>query len=231
MDDSTAQARKALVRASGRQARRALSPPTRLAHSAAIATLVAGLPELEAATTVLVYGSMPEEVDTRPLIDACFELGIMGIEIPEQHGGAGATFFMSVLAVEELARVDASIAVLVDVQNTLVNNAVLRWANDEQKRRWLPRLAADTVGAYALSEAQAGSDAFALAARATVLIPVEDDYTFGFNSDDGARLRIIGAVFKSSSFVGDTNNPNRAVPAHRRAAPAQRRRCAAEVLL
>jgi butyryl-CoA dehydrogenase/short/branched chain acyl-CoA dehydrogenase len=103
----------------------------------------------------------------RELIDKCFELGIMGIEIPESAGGAGATFFMSVLVVEELARVDASLAVLVDVQNTLVNNALLRWGSDEQKARYFPRLASKWVGAYALSEAGSGSDAFALACRAT----------------------------------------------------------------
>jgi alkylation response protein AidB-like acyl-CoA dehydrogenase len=102
----------------------------------------------------------------RELIDACFDLGIMGIEIPEKHGGAGATFFMSVLVVEELARVDASLAVLVDVQNTLVNNAVLRWGTEDQKARYFPKLASEWVGAYALSEAGSGSDAFALACRA-----------------------------------------------------------------
>jgi butyryl-CoA dehydrogenase/short/branched chain acyl-CoA dehydrogenase len=102
----------------------------------------------------------------RDLIDACFELGLMGIEIPEQYGGAGATFFMSILAVEELARVDASLAVVVDVQNTLVNNALLRWASEEQKQRYFPKLAERWVGAYALSEAGSGSDAFALACRA-----------------------------------------------------------------
>jgi len=102
----------------------------------------------------------------RELIDACFDLGIMGIEIPEKHGGAGATFFMSVLVVEELARVDASLAVLVDVQNTLVNNAVLRWGTEDQKARYFPKLASAWVGAYALSEAGSGSDAFALACRA-----------------------------------------------------------------
>jgi len=103
----------------------------------------------------------------RALIDACFELGIMGVEIPEVHGGAGATFFMSILAVEALARVDASVAVLVDVQNTLVNNALLRWGNAEQQARYFPKLASKWVGAYALSEAGSGSDAFALACRAT----------------------------------------------------------------
>ena len=108
-----------------------------------------------------------EERLPRELIDACFELGIMGVEIPERHQGAGGTFFMATLAVEQLARVDASVAVLVDVQNTLVNNALLRWGNEDQKTRYLPRLASDWVGAYALSEAGSGSDAFALACRAT----------------------------------------------------------------
>jgi short/branched chain acyl-CoA dehydrogenase len=103
----------------------------------------------------------------RELIDSFFELGVMGIEIPEAHGGAGATFFMSILAVEELARVDASVAVLVDVQNTLVNNALLRWGNPDQHARYFPKLASKWVGAYALSEAGSGSDAFALACRAT----------------------------------------------------------------
>jgi butyryl-CoA dehydrogenase/short/branched chain acyl-CoA dehydrogenase len=103
----------------------------------------------------------------RALIDACFELGIMGVEIPDDLGGAGATFFMSILVVEELARVDASVAVLVDVQNTLVNNALLRWGNADQHARYFPKLASSWVGAYALSEAGSGSDAFALACRAT----------------------------------------------------------------
>jgi butyryl-CoA dehydrogenase/short/branched chain acyl-CoA dehydrogenase len=100
------------------------------------------------------------------LIEQFFELGLMGIEIPEPHGGAGGTFFEAILAVEELSRVDASAGVVVDVQNTLVNNALLRWASPDQKKRFLPRMAADTVGAYALSEAGSGSDAFALETRA-----------------------------------------------------------------
>ena len=103
----------------------------------------------------------------RSLVDQLFELGVMGIEIPEAFGGSGGTFFHSVLAVEELSRVDPSVGVLVDVQNTLVINAVLRWGNDDIKRRYLPKLAAGTVGAYALSEAGSGSDAFALTTRAT----------------------------------------------------------------
>ena len=102
----------------------------------------------------------------RPLLDKLFDLGIMGIEIPESFGGAGATFFHSVLAVEALARVDPSLSVLVDVQNTLVVNALLRWGSDDLKRRLLPRLASNAIGAYALSEAGSGSDAFALATRA-----------------------------------------------------------------
>jgi butyryl-CoA dehydrogenase/short/branched chain acyl-CoA dehydrogenase len=102
----------------------------------------------------------------RELIDACFELGLMGIEIPDAYGGSGATFFMSAIAIEELARVDPSVAVLVDVQNTLVNNAVLRWASEAQKAKYFPLLASKWVGAYALSEAGSGSDAFALACRA-----------------------------------------------------------------
>jgi len=107
-----------------------------------------------------------EQKIPRDVIDACFELGIMGVEIPEAHGGAEATFFISILAVEELARVDPSVAVFVDVQNTLVNNAILRWGTEAQKAKYFPRLAAEWVGAYALSEAGSGSDAFALACAA-----------------------------------------------------------------
>jgi len=102
----------------------------------------------------------------RTLLDALFDLGVMGIEVPESYGGAGGRFFHAVVAVEELSRVDPSIGVLVDVQNTLVINALLRWGTDDVKRRYLPKLAAKMVGAYALSEAGSGSDAFALATRA-----------------------------------------------------------------
>jgi len=110
----------------------------------------------------------------RSLIDKLFEIGVMAIEIPESYGGAGASFFHSVLAVEALSRVDPSIAVLVDVQNTLVINAILKWGNDEIKRRFLPKLAGGTLGAYCLSEAGSGSDAFALKTRAT---ETADGYT------------------------------------------------------
>jgi len=101
-----------------------------------------------------------------PLLAKLFKLGLMGIEIPEEFGGSGGTFFDSVLAVEMLSAVDPAVGLVVDVQNTLAASALIRWGTAEQKRRYLPRLARDTVGAYALSEAGAGSDAFALQTRA-----------------------------------------------------------------
>lgn len=110
------------------------------------------------------------------LIKQCFELGLMGIETPEEFGGAGGSFFQAILAVEELSRVDASVGVFVDVQNTLVNNALLRWGTPEQKEKYLTQLASAKVGAYALSEAGSGSDAFALQTRA-----VESDDHFVLN--------------------------------------------------
>jgi hypothetical protein len=111
--------------------------------------------------------TMDDEQHLAPgLVEQLFELGLMGIEIPEELGGAGGSFFDSVLAIEALSTVDPGVAVLVDVHNTLVVNALLRWGTEEQRRKWLPRLAADTAGAYALSEAGSGSDAFALQTRA-----------------------------------------------------------------
>jgi butyryl-CoA dehydrogenase/short/branched chain acyl-CoA dehydrogenase len=112
-----------------------------------------------------------EEMDEHAKFDPnlsqqCFALGLMGIETPEEFGGAGASFFTAILAVEELSRVDASVGVFVDVQNTLVNNALIRWGNAEQKKKYLPQLASERVGAYALSEAGSGSDAFAMQTRA-----------------------------------------------------------------
>ena len=114
---------------------------------------------------------LSHEMDEKGALDAslippCFELGLMGIEIPEALGGAGGSFFLATLAVEALSQVDASAAILVDVQNTLVNNCLLRWANDAQKARYLPKLASEWVGAYALSEPGSGSDAFGLETRA-----------------------------------------------------------------
>jgi len=113
-----------------------------------------------------VHGMDDRQTIPRTLIDALFALGVMGVEIPDEFGGGNANLFHSVLAVEALSRVDPSIGVLVDVQNTLVINAVLRWGDDALKSRYLPRLASDTIGAYALSEASSGSDAFALKTRA-----------------------------------------------------------------
>jgi alkylation response protein AidB-like acyl-CoA dehydrogenase len=100
------------------------------------------------------------------LVRELFDLGVMGVEIPTEYGGAGSSFFNAILAVQALARVDPSVAVLVDVQNTLVENALLRWGNAAQKERYCPKLASEWIGSYALSEASSGSDAFALKARA-----------------------------------------------------------------
>jgi len=112
-----------------------------------------------------------KEMDERGVMDTSLveqfhQLGLMGIEIPEQYGGGGGTFFEAILAVEELSRVDPSVGVLVDVQNTLVNNALIRWGSETQKQKYLPKMAAEWVGSYALSEAGSGSDAFALQTRA-----------------------------------------------------------------
>src|SRR5512144_38819 len=110
---------------------------------------------------------MDEHAKFKPeLIRELFDLGVMGIEVPEAYGGAGGRFFHAVVAVEELSRVDPSVGVLVDVQNTLCINAILRWGSDDIRQRYLPKLASSAVGAYALSEAGSGSDAFAMASRA-----------------------------------------------------------------
>lgn len=101
------------------------------------------------------------------IVKKLFEMGLMGIESPEQYGGAGSTFTMACLAVEEIGRIDGSVSVLVDVQNTLVTNALLRWANPAQKEKYLPKMSQSWVGAYALSESSSGSDAFALKLKAT----------------------------------------------------------------
>jgi alkylation response protein AidB-like acyl-CoA dehydrogenase len=111
--------------------------------------------------------SMDESQQMDPgLIKKLFQLGLMGIEIPEQYGGGGGTFFNAILAVEEISAVDPSVGVMVDVQNTLCINALVRWATEDQKKKYLTRLASDTIGSYALSEASSGSDAFALQTRA-----------------------------------------------------------------
>jgi len=133
------------------------------------------------------------------MIEALFRLGLMGIEVPEAFGGAGGRFFDSVLAVEALSRVDPAIGVIVDVQNTLVVNALMRWGRDDQKSHFLPRLAANTVGAYALSEAGSGSDAFALATRA-----VQRDGEFILN---GRKLWITNAAEAGLFIVFATVDP------------------------
>ena len=141
------------------------------------------------------------------LIDQFFQLGLMGIEIPEQYGGSGGKFFEAILAVEECSRADASAGVIVDVQNTLVSNAILRWANEDQKRRYLPKMAADTVGAYALSEAGSGSDAFALQTKAELK---GSDYVLNgrklwiTNSKEAGLFILFATIDPSKGYKGIT---------------------------
>jgi alkylation response protein AidB-like acyl-CoA dehydrogenase len=145
-----------------------------------------------------------EEMDERAKLDPalirqCFELGLMGIETPDEYGGAGASFFTAIVAVEELSRVDPSVGVFVDVQNTLVNNALIRWGNEEQKKKYLSQLAAERVGAYALSEAGSGSDAFGMQARA-----VESGDSFIIN---GRKLWITNGLEAEIFIVFANVNP------------------------
>jgi alkylation response protein AidB-like acyl-CoA dehydrogenase len=142
------------------------------------------------------------------LIKKLFDLGLMGIEIPEQYGGAGGTFFNAILAVEEISAVDPSVGVMVDVQNTLCVNALVRWANDEQKKKYLTRLAADTIGSYALSEASSGSDAFALQTRAVkrgndyVLIGKKED-KLGIRASSTCALNFNDCVVPAAQVLGE----------------------------
>src|ERR1700759_4932375 len=133
------------------------------------------------------------------LIRKLFELGLMGIEIPEEYGGSGGTFFNAILAVEEISAVDPSVGVMVDVQNTLCINALVRWASEEQKKKYLARLATDTIGSYALSEASSGSDAFALQARA---VQRGDEYVL-----NGQKLWITNAQESGLFIVFATLDP------------------------
>lgn len=133
------------------------------------------------------------------LLRQLFDMGLMGIEIPEEYGGQGGTLTQALLAIEEIAKADPAVAVVVDVQNTLVNYALQRWGTEEQKRRWLPRLATGTVGAFALSEAGAGSDAFALAARA---IPGDGGFRI-----TGRKLWITNAAEAGLFLVFANANP------------------------
>ncbi len=134
------------------------------------------------------------------LLREFFAMGLMGIDVPEEFGGQAGTFFQSILAIEEIAKVDPAASVIIDVQNTLVNNAIARWASDEQKKRYLPLLAATVTGAYALSEAQSGSDAFALATRARAT-------SNGF-SISGRKLWITNAAEAGVFLVFATVDPS-----------------------
>ena len=147
----------------------------------------------------LVRGMDEAQAMDAGLIRKLFAMGLMGIEIPEEFGGAGGSFFEAILAVEEVSAVDPSVGVLVDVQNTLSINALIRWATEEQKQRYLPRLATDTIGAYALSEAKSGSDAFALETRATKR---GDDYVL-----NGQKLWITNAKEAELFIVVATIDP------------------------
>jgi short/branched chain acyl-CoA dehydrogenase len=135
----------------------------------------------------------------KELLKEMFDLGLMAVDVPEEYGGQGGSFFQAVIAIEELAKVDPSASVIVDVQNTLFNNALLHWANDEQRRRWLPRAAKDAVASYALSEAGSGSDAFALATRA---VESSDEYRL-----TGRKLWITNAAEASFFLLFATVNP------------------------
>jgi len=134
------------------------------------------------------------------LIKQFFEMGLMGIEIPEQYGGGGGTFFMSIVAIEQISKVDASTGVFMDVQNTLVNNAVLNFGSEDVKKRFLPQLATEKVGAYCLSEAGSGSDAFALKTTAE-----EDGDAYVLN---GAKLWITNAKEADIFLVFANVNPD-----------------------
>ncbi len=141
------------------------------------------------------------------IVQQFFQLGLMGIEIPEQYGGGAGTFFEAILAVEELSKVDPSAGVIVDVQNTLVNNALLRWGTEEQKKKYLPKMASEWVGAYALSEAGSGSDAFALTTRAELK---GDEYVLNgqklwiTNGKEANLFIMIATVDPSAGYKGIT---------------------------
>ncbi|KAF2456802.1 acyl-CoA dehydrogenase/oxidase [Lineolata rhizophorae] len=144
-------------------------PPTPITHLSETETLMADQVSKFAQDTILPKVREMDEAEEMDatVVEQCFEQGLMGIEIPEDYGGAGMNFTAAIVAIEELAKVDPSVSVMVDVHNTLVNTAILRWGGKEVKRKWLPRLATDTVGSFCLSEPVSGSDAFALGTKAT----------------------------------------------------------------
>jgi butyryl-CoA dehydrogenase/short/branched chain acyl-CoA dehydrogenase len=141
------------------------------------------------------------------LLRQLFSLGLMGIEIPEQYGGSAGTFFEAILAVEEISAVDPAVGVLVDVQNTLCINALVRWANEEQKKKYLTKLASDTIGAYALSEASSGSDAFALETRA---VKQGDNYVLNgqklwiTNAKEAGLFIVFATIDRAAGYKGIT---------------------------
>jgi len=135
----------------------------------------------------------------KELLTELFDMGLMALDVPEEYGGQGGTFFQAILAIEELAKVDPSASVIVDVQNTLFNNALLRWASEDQRRRWLPRASQNAVASYALSEAGSGSDAFALTTRA---IDAGDEYRL-----TGRKLWITNAAEAGLFLLFATVNP------------------------
>ena len=161
----------------------------------------------EDAIAPLVRAMDDEQQFATGIVQKLFELGLMGIEVPEEQGGGGGSFFDAVLAIEAIAMVDPAVAVLVDVHNTLVINALRRWANDDQKRHWLGRLASDTVSAYALSEAGSGSDAFALQTRAEV---VEGGYRLNgrklwiSNAREAGLFLVFATVDAAAGYKGIT---------------------------
>lgn len=147
-----------------------------------------------------------EELD-KDLIGQCFELGLMGIEVPETFGGAGGSFFMSCLAIEEISKVDPSVGVFVDVQNTLVNNIFKRWATEEQKAEYFPRLCGKDVGAFCLTEANSGSDAFALKTRATKTSQgwkLEGKKIFITNAKEASLYVVFANIDPSKGYKGIT---------------------------
>ena len=155
----------------------------------------------------LVRGMDESQQMDPALIKKLFDLGLMGIEVPEVYGGAGGTFFNAILAVEEISAVDPSVGVMVDVQNTLCINALVRWANEEQKKKYLTRLATDTIGSYALSEASSGSDAFALQTRA---VKRGDDYVLNgqklwiTNAKEAGLFVVFATLDPAASYKGIT---------------------------
>jgi butyryl-CoA dehydrogenase/short/branched chain acyl-CoA dehydrogenase len=151
---------------------------------------------------------MDESQQMEPsILRQLFSLGLMGVEIPEQYGGSDGSFFDAILAVEEISAVDPAVGVLVDVQNTLCINALRRWASEEQKQKYLPKLATDTIGAYALSEASSGSDAFALETRAT---KKDDTYILNgqklwiTNAKEANLFIVFATIDRSAGYKGIT---------------------------